>query len=290
MKANVFLIRCISNMRVGNGDVNYSLIDNEVERDPVLTGVPVIHSSGVKGAIREHFERKLRISQSRKEETGTPDSGSINRIFGGEGRQGEYKFLQATTLFRPLRVTAGNVSYIEATSPELMGCFNSAMQALNADVPLLNLDKDFWDSEGGYEGYFGNRSISGIEGKPIGDERQREAEIHRSAQTDSGMEHILTKAFAGTTAGSVTDPTNYYVTSRLNQFDLPVQARNFLDDGGQSRNLWYEEVVPHETILWFAILTPADIDPKIMNSLTEDIFQFGGSASVGYGLTRIIPL
>ena len=44
----------MTNMHVGNGDVNYNIIDNEVEKDPV-TGYPTINASGVKGALREFF-------------------------------------------------------------------------------------------------------------------------------------------------------------------------------------------------------------------------------------------
>lgn len=250
MKTNLFLIRCLSNMRVGNGDVNYSLIDNEVERDPVLSGTPIINSSGVKGALREHFKEKW------------GESAFFKRIF-GKDRQGEYKFLQATTLFRPLRVSVGNVSYVEATSPELLGYFNKTVKALNAEQEKLPLEKGLFTDKD---------DIQEIEGKSV--------EKHPG---DKNIYNLLKKATG-------LETNSYYVTDNLNEYDLPVQARNYLDDGGQSKNLWYEEVVPHETIMWFAILTPEEINPEFKQILNEEIFQFGGSASVGYGLTRIIAL
>ena len=43
MKAYMIQLQCMTNMHVGNGDVNYNIIDNEVERDPV-TGYPTINS------------------------------------------------------------------------------------------------------------------------------------------------------------------------------------------------------------------------------------------------------
>ena len=58
MAAILVWLECITNMHVGNGDVNYNIIDNEVERDPV-NHYPTIHSSGVKGALREYFEKKV---------------------------------------------------------------------------------------------------------------------------------------------------------------------------------------------------------------------------------------
>ena len=69
----------------------------------------------------------------------------------------------------------------------------------------------------------------------------------------------------------------------MRDFDLPIIARNTLDDDGKSQNLWYEEVVPHKSIFYFAIMTPdddiADLDGKIV--------QFGGSASIGQGFTLL---
>ena len=52
-----YKIDCITNLHVGSGDLNYNIVDNEVERDAV-TGYPVIHASGLKGALREHFSKK----------------------------------------------------------------------------------------------------------------------------------------------------------------------------------------------------------------------------------------
>lgn len=67
MKAKIFVIECLTNLHVGNGDVNFNIIDNEVERD-VVTGFPTINSSGVKGALRAFFEEN--------------DLSNINEIFG----------------------------------------------------------------------------------------------------------------------------------------------------------------------------------------------------------------
>ena len=41
MYFHVFKIRCLTNLHVGSGDINYNIVDKEVEKDPV-TGVPVI--------------------------------------------------------------------------------------------------------------------------------------------------------------------------------------------------------------------------------------------------------
>jgi CRISPR-associated protein Cmr4 len=55
MKSYLYKIECLTNLHVGSGDANYSIVDNEVEKDEVL-GSPVIHASGVKGALRDFAE------------------------------------------------------------------------------------------------------------------------------------------------------------------------------------------------------------------------------------------
>lgn len=105
MIAKLLMMRCITNLHVGNGDVNYNIIDNEVERDPV-TNNPTINSSGIKGAFREYFERN-----------GVRDRDIIT-LFGGneQGQEkgsvpGAIKFMQADLLAMPVRASKGSEPY-----------------------------------------------------------------------------------------------------------------------------------------------------------------------------------
>ena len=41
MKSIVYILETITNLHVGNGDINYNIIDNEVEKD--LNGYPIIN-------------------------------------------------------------------------------------------------------------------------------------------------------------------------------------------------------------------------------------------------------
>lgn len=100
MEARLFQIECITNLHVGNGDVNYNIIDNEVEKDPV-TGYATVNASGIKGAFREYFSRV--------------DEGNVLCLFGGNEEQkttpGAIKFMQADILARAVRATAGKEAY-----------------------------------------------------------------------------------------------------------------------------------------------------------------------------------
>ena len=73
---------------------------------------------------------------------------------------------------------------------------------------------------------------------------------------------------------------------------LPVTARNQLDNG-ISKNLWYEEVVPHEALFYFFVLSDGteegDDALDIFGELIDEnpLVQFGGNATIGRGLTEL---
>ena len=70
---------------------------------------------------------------------------------------------------------------------------------------------------------------------------------------------------------------------------LPVLARNCLDNG-KSVNLWYEEVVPYNSIFYFTILGPENLVNELKGMIENQIVQFGSGASIGYGLCELTIL
>ena len=75
----------------------------------------------------------------------------------------------------------------------------------------------------------------------------------------------------------------------LKKLALPVMARNNLENG-ISCNLWYEEVVPHESVFYF-IVSAEENDRALLDSFRSAIegetIQFGANASIGYGLCKV---
>ncbi|MBP3199221.1 MAG: type III-B CRISPR module RAMP protein Cmr4 [Butyrivibrio sp.] len=243
MKVNVFSARCITNLHVGNGDVNYSIVDQEVEKDPV-TGLPMINSSGVKGALREFFESKW-----------GKDNEKIGQIFGtgkDDTAQGNYKFLQADMLFRPLRVTDdSDRSFMLATTKEIVDVFAEKVKGLGGNIEGIDAFQDC-----------GQKII-----------------------VEDLDKAIPIKKANGKWSEIVIDTV--VIVENMKDYDLPVIARKCLDDSGISQNLWYEEFVPHESIFGFVILTPDEMDEKFKKTLTSEPVQFGANASIGYGLMDI---
>ena len=87
---------------------------------------------------------------------------------------------------------------------------------------------------------------------------------------------------------------NVIVLSQKNMKDisLPIVARNHLENG-KSVNLWYEEIVPHESLFFLYMLsngTPSgDRSLERLLKLIDDnpLIQFGGNMTIGNGLTRV---
>ena len=77
----------------------------------------------------------------------------------------------------------------------------------------------------------------------------------------------------------------YAIVRDLNKYNLPVIARNYLENG-ISKNLWYEEVVPHGSVFYTIIITPDETNALDM----EEIKQIGGHASIGCGFTKFTKL
>lgn len=68
---------------------------------------------------------------------------------------------------------------------------------------------------------------------------------------------------------------------------MPVLARNQLENG-KSKNLWYEEIVPHNSIFYFfALADSKELLDDFANVIKDKVIQFGNNASIGYGLCRV---
>lgn len=71
--------------------------------------------------------------------------------------------------------------------------------------------------------------------------------------------------------------------------NLPIIARNVLENG-ESKNLWYEQVVPAETVFYTIIDNKED--STLTNILSDDktIVQIGANATIGYGYCKFTTL
>lgn len=71
-----------------------------------------------------------------------------------------------------------------------------------------------------------------------------------------------------------------------NNDNLPIIARNCLENG-ESVNLWYEQVLPSQSVLATVIQTNGKED---LDCLNGKIVQIGANATIGYGYCKFIKL
>ena len=64
--------------------------------------------------------------------------------------------------------------------------------------------------------------------------------------------------------------------------NLPIIARNVLENG-ESKNLWYEQVLPAEAVLYTIIQEEGN---DVAEALDGQIVQIGANATIGYGYCK----
>lgn len=260
-QTDAYLITCKTNMHVGSGDTNYGVVDKLVQRD-VITEMPAIYSSSLKGALRELF----------KEEWG-PNDEKLNYIFGPDNHRnngqdeniGHYKFFPADLLCLPVR--SNKRPFFRATSNSILSEFVSKANAFGVEGIA-------YDSQNPPEGLALINQNDGEGDIMLEDWRAQSGGL-------SEMMHI----------GE--DPALFH----HNDFKklakkLPVIARNKLENG-ESKNLWYEEVVPRESRFVFFVskLKEGENEPlhsgEFDDAFSGKLVQIGANASIGYGYCSI---
>lgn len=101
---SVWLILAQTNLHVGNESVdNFGVIDQAIQRD-VLTNIPCINSSSLKGAIKEFVAEKENSPVSCKDVFGSEKGASSD----ADTQKGSAIFFDANLLFLPIQNTDDN--------------------------------------------------------------------------------------------------------------------------------------------------------------------------------------
>lgn len=260
MESKLFFINALSNLHVGSGEINYGLVDNLIQRDPV-TGLPTINSSSLKGALREHFSKVAR------------DKHNVMSIFGSEPketknrRQGSVRFFDADLVSLPVRITGADFPFVHVSTTlqlnrlwhrcEQLGIPNA--QFFNTIANLSKVQKDNTPVK-----------IEDIEGD---------------------VPSVKTGKSAAIVGERLAIVSETQMQQLCNNEHLPVISRNCLDDG-QSTNLFYEQVLPRYSHLVTIIMGEGNEFADFCNTLNNQIVQIGAHATIGYGFCqfKLYPL
>ncbi|MBK6914996.1 MAG: type III-B CRISPR module RAMP protein Cmr4 [Ignavibacteriales bacterium] len=261
-KTDAYLTTCLTNMHVGSGEANYGVVDNLVQRDSI-TDVPIIHSSSLKGALREFFKDEWK--------TGT-DKDKLNYIFGPDTSRdpgtpngiGHYKFFEANLVVLPVR--SNTKPFYRATADFILKEVNEKAKALGITFNINPFNQ-----------------ITVMGGIPKVSDNNRP--MLEDYQAENGLSFIPT-----ITNHLGNDPALFHEDDFKELVKhLPVIARNQLENG-ESKNLWYEEVVPRESRFVFFVTKSDQYQTEFDELIQKQTIQIGGNASIGYGYTKIEKL
>lgn len=269
MKAKLFRMRLVTNLHMGSGEANFNFIDNQVQRDPI-TEYPNMHPSGIKGALREFFD-------------GIESKEYVREIFGSENtekednKQGEVSFIEGKLLSIPVR--SNKKSYFMGTTIEIIKEYVEFSKLFGKNTEnLKEIEEELKKIEKKLSEK--NRKIC-----VIGD--QEEGLLIESFENDEigfyQEDDILSKVLGIKDIVILKEEIFKDEISRR----LPVIARNCLENG-VSKNLWYEEVVPRESVFYTGIVNSQNTEKfeDFCRKLEDNLIQIGANATIGYGFTK----
>ncbi|MFW3342952.1 type III-B CRISPR module RAMP protein Cmr4 [Aliarcobacter butzleri] len=270
-QAKQIFIKTKTNLHVGDSGTNFDIVDKKVQRDSI-SELPIINASSLKGAIKDYM-RLFVIQESKNLDN--IDKEAFDKIF-GDDMQGLIRFLDSILLFIPLR--ANNKPFYYVTSKD------SLINAIEFFESLGIKIKD--DTKQEINKLKDNVVLNSKENAFIEDTKCEPLEI----DIEKLLSFIPLKI----------RPKNIAIFKNDDFIDvvkhLPIIARNKLKDG-KSDNLWYEEIVPRESIFYTAMLdynnfgTSSEFKYKkrfeaFYNILQKEFVQVGANASIGFGLCK----
>jgi CRISPR-associated protein Cmr4 len=244
----------------GTGRVS-GVIDLPVARE-AATDYPVVVGSSMKGALRDKAE-SLQL----------PD---VAEAFGAPDRAGGLLVSDARLLLLPVRSLAG--AYRWLTCPHLLERFrrDTARAGLNSrfSLPQIRALKR-------------RETLAAGQGTLFLEERRFQVAdpIPDGLSKTFGalLLHEETKNRLGEMLAVVHDED----FSWFARYALAVQARNMLDDNSKtSKNLWYEEKLVADTVMYATIAGREASSLKILKKLfpvADPYLQVGGNETIGEG-------
>ena len=258
MNATILGLLAESSVHPGSGR-SMGVVDLPVARE-AATDYPVLVGSSIKGALRD------------KAEGGKQDNAS--HYFGKANHAGNLLVSDGRLLLLPVRSLTG--SYRWVTCPYLIERFNRdlarAGHAPQLQIPEVKRDSVFVDGEG--KMFLEERQFDIISTPPKGiAEAIKPLILHRETQDRLAKQLALLHD----------DDFAWFA-----RYGLAIQARNSLDDGTKkSGNLWYEETLPPDTVMYTLVAGRGNTNPNeaLHELLPENnpYLQAGGNETVGQG-------
>lgn len=267
MKGSILSLFAETSLHPGVGQV-VGAVDLPVAREKT-TGYPVILGSSLKGALRDKAEQMWGEGEEK-----------LRRIFGESDQAGSLLITDARLLLLPVRSLPGPFKWV--TCPYIL-------ERLKRDGELMGLSWDFDIPDPG-DKVLVQEEMGELFLEEIVFSTSKGKDLNKIVETlKEFIPHDSVKKRLETQLVIIDDKEFQYFA----QYGLPINARNVLNKNKTSDNLWYEEVVPPDTLFYSLIferkLTEGQNDLYEVESLFKDspYLQVGGNETIGQGWCRI---
>lgn len=301
--AKPFFIICETPLHAGSGN-DLGVVDLPIQRER-HTGFPKIEASGIKGCIRDSFERLRELKV--KDKTIPFNKSIIDLAFGPENgaeHASTLGFTDARTLLFPVKSMMGVFAWI--TCPKVLAKFKS-------DLELCGIYSDFHMPE----------ARSTAEGSSLFVRENKIILEEYTFEISYKDDPNCTKLANWIAENAMPDLNEYEYTREKLKKDIvvlddddfrdfvtlstEVVTRTRISEKGTvaSRALFNEEYLPAETVLYFlALASPIFSEAKeqykdlfgegessVMRFFIDNkpkVAQLGGNATIGKGIVRVV--
>ncbi|SMO36440.1 type III-B CRISPR module RAMP protein Cmr4 [Melghirimyces algeriensis] len=262
MKAKMIGLLTETMMHPGSGQHN-GAIDLPVAREST-TGYPVVVGSSMKGALRDKM-----IQEDKKKEA--------SRWFGEQEHAGLIAVTDARLLLLPVRSLQGVYRWV--TCPYIL-------ERLERDASMIGHSMTFQKPQVHPEQAVVADQTEGLFLEELSFQTRTDAELMedltRQIAPLIGHQEVCHRLKEQLAIVSNHD------FAHLARYSLPVQIRNQLSAEKTSQNLWSEETLPVDTVLYtLLMLRPGGKDcdlSNVMNHLKRHRYiQMGGNETIGQG-------
>ena len=232
------------------------VVDLPVARE-AATDYPVLVGSSLKGALRDKA-----VDHKQEEHFGTVD------------RAGDLLVSDARLLLLPVRSLSS--AYRWATCPHLIERYRRDLTCAGLtpqpQIPEVKSGEVLAKANGNNDMFLEERKFR-VQGLPSEDLCGAIEPLVLSKDTQSRL--------SAQVAVLHDDDFGWFA-----RYGLPIQARNQLDDTKRSENLWYEESLPPDTVMYALAVGRTDKAIDLLHTLFPDedpYLQAGGNETVGQG-------
>ena len=234
------------------------VVDLPVARE-AATDYPVLVGSSLKGALRDKME--------------TAKTDDAKARFGEPDRAGDLLVSDARLLLLPVRSLTG--TYRWATCPHIVERYRRDLARVglkpSPDVPVV--DRRSVLATGGGDLFLEERQFT-VSGAPPDDVAKAVAPL---------VLHEATRGRLGAGLAILHDDDFAWFA----RYGLSIQARNVLEDGTKkSTNLWYEETMPPDTVMYALVMGRSEESLGSLGALFpqgDPYLQAGGNETTGQG-------